>query len=355
VVKRPIWSVQVEGRKLRNRALVFNGTLALMVWSAWWFVGGQFARTSIVKNWPVAVTMVFGALVGGGTSEGGGAVAFPVFTKALHIPPAEARVFAFAIQTVGMGAASLSILFLGIPIEKRVLPWGGAAGILGMVASTYWIVPYVPAQLVRISFTVMVSSLAVALIILNRKEKGIRNELCPIFGPREKALIVAAGFVGGLMSGLVGCGENIVVFMVMVLLFRVSEKIVTPTTVILMTIVTVAGFALHVFAVHDFPARVCSYWLAAAPIVAVGAPLGAYLCAGISRRAIANILVFLIALEFISTIILIPMSAAVGITAVGTLAVFGLLNWQMSRIDYYKRDPIGMPEGKVVESAQPAD
>jgi uncharacterized membrane protein YfcA len=201
----------VEGNQFRRRAFALNGVMAVVIWGAWFFIGGQFARTSIVKNWPVAVTMVFGSLVGGGTSEGGGAVAFPVFTKGLHIPPADARVFAFAIQTVGMGAASLSILILGIPIEKRVLPWGGAAGILGMVASTYLIVPYVPAQLVRISFTVMVSSLAVSLIILNRRERGARNLRCPVFGGREKALIVAAGFVGGVMSGLVGCGENIVI------------------------------------------------------------------------------------------------------------------------------------------------
>jgi uncharacterized protein len=332
----------LEGSKFRNRALKFNAILALIVWSVWFFAGGHFARMSIVKNWPVAVTMVFGSLVGGGTSEGGGAVAFPIFTKVLHIPPAEARVFAFAIQSVGMGAASLSILFLKIPIEKRVIPWASIAGILGMVASTYLIVPHVSAPLVKISFTVMVSSLAVALLILNRKEKGIRNERCPVFRAREKALIFTAGFVGGMMSGLVGCGENIVVFMVMVLLFRVSEKVVTPTSVILMTIVTLAGFALHAFGVHDFPPHVRSYWLAAVPVVAVGAPLGAYLCSLMSRHAIANILIFLIAVEFISTVILIPMSPAVALTALGTLMVFGLLNWQMSRIKLYKRaaDPL---------------
>jgi hypothetical protein len=143
--------------------------------------------------------------------------------------------------------------------------------------------------------------------------------------------------------------------MVMVLLFRVSEKIVTPTTVILMTIATIAGFALHVFAVHDFPARVCSYWLAAAPIVVVGAPLGAYLCAGMSRRTIANILVFLVALELASTIVLIPMSIAVAFTAVGGVAVFGLLNWQMSRIAFYKRDSQPELQLDALESAQPTD
>jgi hypothetical protein len=45
--------------------------------------------------------MVFGALVAGLTSEGGGAVAFPVMTLALGIQPAVARDFSLMIQSCG--------------------------------------------------------------------------------------------------------------------------------------------------------------------------------------------------------------------------------------------------------------
>jgi uncharacterized membrane protein YfcA len=279
--------------------------------------------------------MVFGSLVGGGTSEGGGAVAFPVFTKLLHIPAHQACLFAFAIQSVGMGSASLSILFLGIPIERRVLLWGGAGGVAGLLLSTYGIEPFLPPVLVRIAFTIMVSSLGMALLLLNRKELEMRHLSMPVFGPKEKAVILAAGMVGGLMSGLAGCGENIVVFTVMVLLFRVSEKVVTPTTVILMTIVTLTGFALHVIAVGDFSRTVTSYWLAAVPIVAVGAPLGAIICSKMSRRAIVNVLLVLIAAELTSTVLIIPMSRKVAITGALSLAFFGTLNWIMSSVHIY--------------------
>jgi uncharacterized membrane protein YfcA len=325
----------VESRKQAIRALKFNTGMALVIWTGWLFFGGTLARHSLVSNWPVAATMVFGSLVGGGTSEGGGAVAFPVFTKLLHIPPHDALLFSLAIQSIGMGAASLSILYLRIPIERRVLPWAGIAGIAGMTSSTYLIVPYVPAALFKVAFTVMVSSLAVALLVLNHKETGFRNERLPVFGGREKALVAFAGLLGGTMSGLVGCGENIATFMLLVLLFRLSEKVVTPTTVILMTIVTLAGFALHVLVVRDFAPRVQGYWLAAVPIVAVGAPLGAFLCSRMTRKTIANILVLLISLEFVSTLLLVPMSRAVAITAGVTLLVFGILNWQMSRVKFY--------------------
>ena len=72
--------------------------------------------------------------------------------------------------------------------------------------------------------------------------------------------------------------------MVMVLLFRINEKIVTPTTVILMTMVTIPGFLIHVFWLKDFSPAVMGYWLAGVPVVVVFAPLGALICVHMSRQ-----------------------------------------------------------------------
>jgi uncharacterized membrane protein YfcA len=49
----------------------------------------------------LSITMVFGATIGGMTSEGGGAVAFPVMTLALGIKPSVARDFSLMIQSCG--------------------------------------------------------------------------------------------------------------------------------------------------------------------------------------------------------------------------------------------------------------
>ena len=100
------------------RALRFNLLLALFIWTVWLFLGGLNALHHLLIDWKVALTMVFGSMVGGGTSEGGGAIAFPIFTKLLHIAPSDARNFSLAIQSVGMGAASLSILYLRVPIRR---------------------------------------------------------------------------------------------------------------------------------------------------------------------------------------------------------------------------------------------
>ena len=55
------------------------------------------------------------------TSEGGGAVAFPVMTLALSIEPTVARDFSMMIQSVGMSAASFTILFMRIQLEGRAV------------------------------------------------------------------------------------------------------------------------------------------------------------------------------------------------------------------------------------------
>jgi uncharacterized membrane protein YfcA len=317
------------------RALRFNLLLALFIWIVWLFFGGGNALHHLLIDWKVALTMVFGSIVGGGTSEGGGAIAFPIFTKLLHIAPYDARNFSLAIQSVGMGAASLSILYQRIPIERRALLYAGVPGIAGVIFGAKWIAPLIPPVIVRTSFTVLVTSLGIALLLVNREGGTSRNSKLPWFGGPERIILIAAGFLGGIVSALVGTGENSVAFMVMVLLFRINEKIVTPTTVILMTMATIPGFLVHVFWLKDFSPVVMGYWLAAVPIVAVGAPLGALLCSYMTRRAIVNVLLALIALEFLSTLVLVPISRAVLLASVGTLMVCGFLDWFMSRVQEY--------------------
>jgi uncharacterized membrane protein YfcA len=317
-------------------ALRFNLLLAVCVWVAWLVFGGHIALHHLVSDWRVAMTMVFGSFVGGGTSEGGGAIAFPIFTKLLHIAPRDARNFSLAIQSVGMGAASISIFYLRIPIEKRSLLYAGLPGIIGVAVGACFIAPLISPIFVRTSFTVLVSSMGVALLILNREKTTLRNQLIPIFGPREKLYLAAAGLLGGIVSSLVGTGENSLVFMVLVLLFRVNEKVVTPTTVVLMTMVTIPGFLLHVFLLKDVTPAVLGYWLAAIPVAAFMAPLGALACSRMKRHSIVLLLLFLIALEFISTALLVPLPLRVLWVSLGTLVVFGSIDVAMSRALRYR-------------------
>ena len=317
-------------------ALQFNLLIAVVVWIAWLVFGGHSAIQHLLTDWRVALTMVFGSLVGGGTSEGGGAIAFPIFTKLLHIAPRDARNFSLAIQSIGMGAATVSILYLRIPIERRALLYAGLPGILGVAFGAVFVAPLIPPIFVRTSFTVLVSSMGVALLLVNREKDVLRNRGLPLFGTREKIILLLAGLLGGVVSSLVGTGENSVLFMVMVLLFRVDEKVVTPTTVILMTMVTIPGFLLHLFLLKDFTPAIMGYWLAAVPIAVVAAPLGALICSRMERHSIVHLLLFLIALEFLSTVILVPLPPSVLWVSLGTLVVCGSVDFAMSIVRRYQ-------------------
>lgn len=131
-----------------------------------------------------------------------------------------------------MGAPSLSILLLRVPIEKRSLLCAGLPGIAGLIFGTYAVVPLIPPVIVRTSFTVLVTGLGVALLRIRERGAGPNLPLT-WFDGKERAILMSAGFIGRIVSALVGTGENSVTFMVMVLLFRINEKVVTPTTVIL--------------------------------------------------------------------------------------------------------------------------
>ena len=82
------------------------------------------------------------------------------------------------------------------------------AGIPGILVGTLLIAPIASAPLVRMSFTLLLVSVAVTLFLLNRKERHVHSELPDVAGVRPALL--AAGFVGGIFSGLVGNGIDIV-------------------------------------------------------------------------------------------------------------------------------------------------
>jgi uncharacterized membrane protein YfcA len=319
------------------KGIYFDALLAMMVWCIWFYLAGPNPWIYIQEYWQISVTMIFGSLIAGATSEGGGAVAFPVFTKLLHINPVDAKIFSLAIQSIGMTAASLVIVYLGIKVEWRVIRWASVGGVLGIIPSSIWLAPLLPPPVLKMSFTAMITSFAITLWVLNRRQERLCYHNLPVVGPREQTILVAAGFVGGIMSGLVGSGIDIITFSVIVLLFRLSEKVGTPTSVILMSINALIGFALHSLVLGKFTPQVQAYWFAAMPIVVVGAPVGAMICSWLNRIIIARMLIWLIAFELISSLWLIPLTPLVITTSLTSLVVFSTIYYGMYRIQTYEQ------------------
>lgn len=317
-----------------NASFLFSAFIALLVWLAWF--GYTMPETSniIQDNWQISLTMVFGSFIAGATSEGGGAIAFPVFTKVLRISPMDAKIFSLAIQSVGMTAATLTIIFMRIAIEWRVILWASLGGIPGIVIGLTVLAPLFPANLVKLSFTAMVVSFAITLAMLSWGHRQY-NETIPVFALREKMILLFSGFLGGIMSGLVGNGIDIICFSVMILLFRLSEKVATPTSVILMAFNSVIGFSLHLFFMGGLSTQVQNYWLSAIPVVVVGAPLGAFFCSRLNNKAIAFILIGLITIELISSLLIIPLTTQLTVVSFLILIGFSALYFMMSKLSLY--------------------
>jgi uncharacterized protein len=324
-----------------------NLVLAIVVVAAWLALGGERSLQAVADHWPVSLTMVFGSLVGGGTSEGGGAVSFPVMTKVLAVPADQARLFAFAIQSVGMGAATASIVLNGVVLEWRAIRFGAPGVVVGVAFSCIALAPHLEPATVRLLFTAILMSMGLALWVSQRSDPRRRDAMQP-FGRYERAVLLGAGLLGGTLSGLAAVGENTIMFAILVLGFRVSERVVTPTTVVLLTIASWTGFATHLLVIGDFGPPVVDMWLAAVPVVAAGAPAGALILTRMSRELIVRILYVLISVEFISTLLLVPRSDVQTLLFTATILGFSLL-W--TRLATARRYAVRDAEAAVSGSA----
>ncbi len=288
--------------------------------------------------WPASLTMAFGSFVAGSTPVGGGAVAFPVFTKALAIEPAEARTFSLMIQSVGMTMASIFIFGHRIRIYGRVLAIAVPFGMAGHALGTF--APALPYPYPRLLFTMVALVFGVSLFSSHWLLRWHPSPIDAPFRPRraESTHIALAAALGGGIATTTGSGVDVLIFIVMALAFGLHEKRAIPTSVIAMTAVSLFGFALRGTTGRIEP-PVWDYWLACAPIVAVGAPLGAYAAARLGRDALIGGLLLLIAVDFATTLWLIPldgtsrtfMAASAAVAAAYLAGVFALRTKQRRR------------------------
>ncbi|MFQ6046362.1 MAG: sulfite exporter TauE/SafE family protein [Gemmatimonadales bacterium] len=291
-------------RDSRRSILAFAIPVSV-VWTGWLFLmSGRDLWHLFATNWFMSVTMAFGSFVAGATSEGGGAVAFPVMTLVFGISPTIARDFSLMIQTVGMNAAAFAIVLLGIPVEWRVIRWASLGGTLGIVFGLEF-VTLAPAR-AKMLFVSTWLAFAVALYLINRYRDREVHRRIQAFRRRDALLLLATGIVGGIVSSVTGSGLDITTFAVIVLYMSLSEKVATPTSVILMGLNAGVGFLYRgVFGggAEGISTEAWGFWYVCVPIVVVGAPLGSWFIRGRSRLWIAGFLYLSIAAQYIWALI----------------------------------------------------
>ncbi len=282
-------------RWLLSKAYILFPIGAFIFWLT--YNSPVWAVENLREHIEISLTMVVGSFVAGATALGGGAVAFPVLTKALHIEPYDAKLFSLAIQSFGMTAASLTILSQRLPFFVNAAKLSISAAIPGVIVSILWVSEYLSRSLIKFIFSLLLLSFAVVLVWLKSHRFSSDKTDIKASQIRDRRLIIVGSFVGGMISGIIGSGADILLFIVLVVLLRKDVKCATATSVIVMASVSLVSTLIHVWGMQVMTPEVASYVHAAIPIVVIGAPVGAYLCTKLPPTAVLALLLMLISCE----------------------------------------------------------
>ena len=339
-------------RRRRTRQALGVSLGVTVVWLVYATAFGQWER--ILNNWSASITMVFGSFVAGSTPQGGGAVAFPVFTKLLEVPSDVARSFSLCIQAIGMGTATVSILIHRRRVEWRAVAVGAPVAMASFAAAMFIVAdpdePFWPSRLpgayVRVTFTILLASMAFVVYLGTRIRIRKVDAALPPLNNRLYVALILAGVIGGLVSALTGSGADVLIYLFIVVLLGLDPRVGVPTCVIVMTPVSILGLirlglgdgqldvllsggstgdvvALGGQPVTGVPTpggAMATYgsggaelsalrfdlfgmWIAAIPIVAWGAPLGSYVAGRMRARQLVYFAVALALAEVLSTMI----------------------------------------------------
>lgn len=269
---------------------------------------GLDAWARLAEHWPIAAAMAVGSYFAGSTPMGGGTVGFPVLTLLFDQPASLGRNFGLAVQSVGMVSASIFIL-----ARRRALDWSllrpalyGAA--LGTPVGAVFIAPFLPDLLVRLIFAVIWAAFGIIHWLK-------LSEIVTPNGPRtphdrlDRPIGYAVGLTGGVVASVTGVGVDMMLYAVLVLFYRADLKVAIPSSVLLMAFTSLIGVSSNLIlaatagGVYAIEAEVFWHWLAAAPVVALGAPLGAIVVARLPRAPTLLIVSTLCLVQFVWTLV----------------------------------------------------
>ncbi|KAE9416046.1 hypothetical protein Angca_001406 [Angiostrongylus cantonensis] len=174
----------------------------VLMQTLWWLTAIRYSWLSLyATHWHLPAIMIVGSTIAGMTSEGGGAVAFPVMTLGLGIAPTVARDFSLIVQSI------------------------------------------------------------------------------------EDFVVV---HISGIFTAFAGSGVDICIFSIITLLFRVSEKTATPTTIVLMGMNSVIGVYYRSVWEGEISPLALDYVKVTVPVAVTLAPIGSFLGSHFHRKVLAS-------------------------------------------------------------------
>uniref|UniRef100_A0A7E4VWZ9 Sulfite exporter TauE/SafE family protein n=1 Tax=Panagrellus redivivus TaxID=6233 RepID=A0A7E4VWZ9_PANRE len=284
----------------RNRKYIGLLIPFLFMHTVWWTLAFRYNILERFKTYyEMPITMIFGATVAGMTSEGGGAVAFPVMTLLLHFDARQARDFSLMIQSCGMTSAAFTIMWMGIVIEWSAIILCTLGSTVGIIIGLTFVDELLTGAEKKMLFVAIWASFALSLWLLNHEQHRRTYDRIQNMTIGKGSVLLATGFVGGLCSAFAGSGVDICSFSMLTLLFRVSEKTATPTSVVLMAANTCVGFFWRQLIMTAVDPVVWMHFSTSVPVVVLCAPLGSLLASHFHRLVLASFVYILEALALI--------------------------------------------------------
>lgn len=320
----------------RHRKLLATVIPGICFHIAWWTVMSHYDLWYLfdevvgnVPRWAMSVTMFFGAFVAGATSEGGASIAFPVMTLAFGIKPAVARDFSLMIQSAGMTAAAGTIAFMRVQVEMRALICSSIGGIIGMAIGLEFLAPNLPPAYTKMWFVSTWAAFAFVLFYLNRtRDRPVALQIADFsYTGWRAAVLLVFGVAGGILSSVAGSGIDICTFAALTLLFRVNERVATPTSVVLMAINTVVGFFYRQVVQGGVEDGAWGFLAVCVPVVVFMAPFGSFAGSHFHRLVLAGFVYVTDTVQFVSAFIIVPQTAPLTVSSLGILGC-GILFFQ---------------------------
>jgi len=277
----------------------------LFIWVIFMFTNNYFSL--FYSYWEIALSMLLGSFVAGSTSVGGGTVGYPILVLLFDASPILARDFSLFVQSIGMTMAMFAIILTKQEVKWNIVFKSLITGVIGLHIG-FNLVGFFPRSYLKMTFAVIWASFLVHILLSNKskKEQRTKGNL-----KNKDALIYFFAFIGGIVSGLVGSGIDMLIFIVLTQRFKFPHKVALTTSIAIMALLSVYGTAFQI-GVNSALENVDLFymWLVCIPIVAFGAPLGTLFIKKYSDDFLKYILYIIITLEIIISHIVIKKNAS---------------------------------------------
>ncbi|CAD5227057.1 unnamed protein product [Bursaphelenchus xylophilus] len=280
----------------------------------WWSLAIKHDIFSLYPTrYEMALTMIVGSFASGATSEGGGAIAFPVMTLLLHLDPTVARDFSLMIQSCGMTASAFTIMFMQVKVEWHSLIYTSMGSFISIILTLQYLDDLIDEAQKKMTFVAVWFAFAISLFILNTQKKRQTYDTIVDFGFWNGVILFITGLFGGSLSAWTGSGVDICSFSMLTLFFRVSEKVATPTSVVLMCVNTLTGFYWRHLIQDEISDLAWEYFAVSVPVAVTTSPLGALLSSHLHRQVLAFFIYILETLSVIGWLITRPSVMLIGV------------------------------------------